>query len=226
MVYRKIPGHFGVFELSGVTRMNSISIGSMEVGNEGRHAPGTAVSFIDKQVHRVVEVATVLRLGDGTPTRQLYNAILTAPRTLTVQHLDFRGFPFAAKNAVEIIAALPNLVSLTCRIEETISTIDEMPEDEYPSALLERYGNLNNSFRKLVLVNVVDEEYDYESMDDVLTGEIAIVVVQIAVLCPNLTHVDIPEEMHSVFGREIAWAMLNRPFSPYAYSLRRLLYIK
>ncbi|KAJ2102723.1 hypothetical protein GGI09_001065 [Coemansia sp. S100] len=69
-----------------------------------------------------------------------------------------------------------------------------------------------------------DEGEDDEADKDLLAREIAVVAVQIAVLCPNFKHVDLPEEMRNEFSREVALAMANGPFLPYANSLERLIF--
>ncbi|KAJ2060116.1 hypothetical protein GGI17_003974 [Coemansia sp. S146] len=53
-----------------------------------------------------------------------------------------------------------------------------------------------------------ESDDDYEAGKDVLAN-IAVVAVQIAVLCPNFRHVDLLLEMRSVFSREIALAMAS-----------------
>ncbi|KAJ2861078.1 hypothetical protein GGH94_005136, partial [Coemansia aciculifera] len=55
--------------------------------------------------------------------------------------------------------------------------------------------------------------------------EIARVAVHIAVACPSFAFVDIPLEHRKAFGREIAWAMVNRPFKPFADSISRLMFL-
>ncbi|KAJ2816238.1 hypothetical protein GGI24_005779, partial [Coemansia furcata] len=65
-------------------------------------------------------------------------------------------------------------------------------------------------------VEGVDE--DEVSNDDLARG-IAVVAVQIAIVCPKFRHVDLPEYMRDVFSREVALAMANGPFLPYADSL-------
>ncbi|KAJ2252502.1 hypothetical protein GGI13_003243 [Coemansia sp. RSA 455] len=75
---------------------------------------------------------------------------------------------------------------------------------------------------------VEDDDEDEPKVDeadkDLLAREIAVVAVQIAVLCPNFKHVDLPEEMRNDFSREVALAMANGPFLPYADSLERLIF--
>ncbi|KAJ2058634.1 hypothetical protein GGI17_004902, partial [Coemansia sp. S146] len=73
-----------------------------------------------------------------------------------------------------------------------------------------------------------DEDEDEAEADEVdkdaRAKEIAVIAVQIAVLCPNFKHVDLPEEMRNEFSREVALAMANDPFLPYASSLERLIF--
>ncbi|KAJ2097146.1 hypothetical protein GGI09_003990 [Coemansia sp. S100] len=76
-----------------------------------------------------------------------------------------------------------------------------------------------------------DDEYDDESDggDDEadrggLAKEAAVVAAQIAVLCPRFRHVDLPKDLRNEFSREVALAMVNASFLPYADSLERLIY--
>ncbi|KAJ2864678.1 hypothetical protein GGH94_002768 [Coemansia aciculifera] len=73
-----------------------------------------------------------------------------------------------------------------------------------------------------------DEDEDKDELGEVdkyaRAKEIAVIAVQIAVLCPNFKHVDLPEEMRNEFSREVALAMANGPFLPYASSLERLIF--
>ncbi|KAJ2750497.1 hypothetical protein GGI19_005075 [Coemansia pectinata] len=47
--------------------------------------------------------------------------------------------------------------------------------------------------------------------------------IQIAVVCPNLAHVDIPLELHKGFRGKVTWSSKNGPFKPYGNALRRLI---
>ncbi|KAJ1892756.1 hypothetical protein LPJ71_007363, partial [Coemansia sp. S17] len=67
---------------------------------------------------------------------------------------------------------------------------------------------------------VLREPYSAQSA----AKNIAIVAMQIAILCPNFLYVDIAPELRSVFGREIAWAGFNRTFEPYTDILQSLIY--
>ncbi|KAJ2062813.1 hypothetical protein GGI17_002201 [Coemansia sp. S146] len=74
--------------------------------------------------------------------------------------------------------------------------------------------------------DVDDDESDGEDVKfdrDSLAKEIAVVAAQIAVLCPNFRHV-LTRDMRDEFSREIALAMANDSFLPYANSLERLIF--
>ncbi|KAJ2364226.1 hypothetical protein H4S02_010933, partial [Coemansia sp. RSA 2611] len=54
--------------------------------------------------------------------------------------------------------------------------------------------------------------------------KVAIVAMQLAVLCPKFAYVDPPPKLRNAFSREVAWASCNYSFEPYASSIRRLIY--
>ncbi|KAJ1925745.1 hypothetical protein GGI09_000364 [Coemansia sp. S100] len=220
-------GRFGVFERSGVTQMNWIAIGSTRDNDEALKT-GLANDSIERQIHRMAEVTTALCLRGDTADDLVYGVILSAPSTTFIQHIEFCSQPLYTSHLLEIISALPSLASLACQIDEPEANIDAISESKLPNALLVKYRHLSNSFKRLVIFDDADEdesdyEYEYKDKDD-LARKIAVVAVKIAVLCPNFRHVDLPKAMRNAFSREVAWAMVNRPFLPYANSLRRLLY--
>ncbi|KAJ2832107.1 hypothetical protein FBU31_002142 [Coemansia sp. 'formosensis'] len=224
MVIGNTLRRFGVLERSGVTRMNSITIKN---AFDRYDAFGAELDddSIERQVHRMVEVATRFTLEDDTDDGHLLRALRTAPRTAIVQHLKIRDPTLDDRDIIEIISTLPSLVSLTCTILLPMPNIEAIPASEHPSSLLAEYHHLSGSFIKLALYKNEGDDENGNVVDlDGLAKEIAHIAVQIAVLCPNFRHVDNLKGMHKVFSREIAKAMTHQPYLPYADSLRRLIF--
>ncbi|KAJ2828428.1 hypothetical protein FBU31_002922 [Coemansia sp. 'formosensis'] len=224
MVIRNTLRRFGVLERSGVTRMDSITI-KYEFARYDALVVGLDDDSIERQVHRMVEVATRFTLEDDTGDGHVFRALFTAPRTATVQHLKIRDPTLDDRDIIEIISALPSLVSLTCTVLLPMPNIEAIPAREHPSSLLAEYHHLSGSFIKLALYKNEGDDENGNVVDlDGLAKEIAHIVVQLAVLCPNFRHVDNLKGMHKAFSREIAKAMTHQPYLPYADSLRRLIF--
>ncbi|KAJ2820089.1 hypothetical protein GGI24_004590, partial [Coemansia furcata] len=64
---------------------------------------------------------------------------------------------------------------------------------------------------------------DIVDNENISAKKAAAVAMQLAVICPNFAFVDAPRDIRKVIRREIAWAMVNQPFKPYADALRRLI---
>ncbi|KAJ2027959.1 hypothetical protein H4S03_008030 [Coemansia sp. S3946] len=115
-------------------------------------------------------------------------------------------------------------------IDEPEANIDAISESKLPNALLVKHHHLSNNFKRLVIFDESDDDaddaddadedesdYDYMYRDkDALAKEIAVVAVQIAVLCPNFRHVDLPKDMRNAYSREVAWAMAASNISRFA----------
>ncbi|KAJ2095850.1 hypothetical protein GGI16_005064, partial [Coemansia sp. S142-1] len=209
-VSKNIFGRFGILERRGFTRMRSIAIGPE--GNEAENQEvvvGPANDFIGRQARRMAEVATTLSLGYYSNDAQLYNSILRTRRTAVIRHLELRVFLLDTAHVIDMVTRLPNLVSLELGIKGSVPNIEAIPASGHPSILLaNHYQCLNTNFRKLV---VIDDGVN----NDKRAREIAVVAVQITVLCPNFRHVDLARDMRNTFSREIAWATVNPPFLPY-----------
>ncbi|KAJ2450549.1 hypothetical protein GGF42_004461, partial [Coemansia sp. RSA 2424] len=117
MSYRALTGNIlgrhDVLSRSGVTRMSSVRIFSPE-NSRGRAERWLEGGWIASQMHHIAEVATklfVVAMSDF----DILNAICAAPRTAILQHLECDSWPFDLEKIIEIVSALPSLVSLTCK---------------------------------------------------------------------------------------------------------------
>ncbi|KAJ1925593.1 hypothetical protein GGI09_001765 [Coemansia sp. S100] len=205
-------GGYAILERQGVTRMNSIYIDLFTHVDKAYLATLTD-SPIVQQVHHMLEVTLALHLTNDTTDLQLYKAIKTAPSTAILQNLHFGDLLFDSINIIEIISALPSLVSLSCRVKGSVSAIEAIPASELPSRLYANFFSPSIQFRKLRAICSAKMSAE----------RIAIVVMQIAVVCPCFVHIDLPLGLRKAFSREVAWATYNEPFKPYAKSLRRLI---
>ncbi|KAJ2252905.1 hypothetical protein GGI13_003008 [Coemansia sp. RSA 455] len=203
---------YAILERQGVTKMNSIYIELFTQVDKAYLATQTDLLIV-QQVHLMLEVTLALHLTNDTTDLQLYEAIKTAPSTVILQNLHFGDLLFDSINIIEIVSALPSLVSLSCRIKGSVSTIEAIPASELPSRLYAKFFSPSIQFRKLRAMCSAK-----------LSAErIAIVVMQIAVVCPCFVHIDLPLGLRKAFSREVAWAIYNGPFKPYAESIRRLI---
>ncbi|KAJ2681374.1 hypothetical protein IWW39_006355, partial [Coemansia spiralis] len=213
IVSRNILGSFDVFKRSGVTRMSVIELEAVtDVDN--MLVAGRGNTIIKRQMDCMLQAVTQLRLVNDTSDMQLLKAIKTAPHSAVLEHLTFHNLPLDTDNIIEIISALPSLVSLNCELKRSARSVKALPANRQPSVLHERHYPLSSNFRELA--TITDE-------GDASTKQIAVVAMQLAVLCPKFTFVDMSPGVRKVFRREIAWAMVKQPFKPYADSLRRLV---
>ncbi|KAJ2862850.1 hypothetical protein GGH94_004005 [Coemansia aciculifera] len=126
VIKRNVLGKFGILGRSGVRQMNTVIVGL---------PPASAKTFSPTRV--------------DTTDLQVYNAVRTAPGTATLQHLEITTANFDAKQIIEIVSALPNLVNLTCRTLGIGADLTSIPEDELPGTIHAIHYPLSTKFRRL-----------------------------------------------------------------------------
>ncbi|KAJ2823622.1 hypothetical protein GGI24_003638, partial [Coemansia furcata] len=212
-IARNVLGRFNVLKRNGVSQMARICIGDVtEMDTE--FLAGRVGVPIEQQVHRILEVATLLKYTGDTTGNQIFNSVAAAPITAVLQHLHTSDCMWSVDDFIKMVAALPSLVSLTCEIREFGPDIEVIPANDRPSILRTRYYPLSGNFKMLRVLNVTDDS----------VSMVANVAKIISILCPSFAQVDLPLKLRNEFSREIAWAMVSDPFEPYANSLRRLVY--
>ncbi|KAJ2050248.1 hypothetical protein GGI08_005540 [Coemansia sp. S2] len=212
-IARNVLGRFSVLKRSGVTRMAQICIGDV-TEMDAEFLAGRAGVPVEQQVHRILEVATLLNYTGDTTSAQTFSSIKTAPTTAIIQHLRISKRQCFVTDFIKMIVALPSLVSFTCDIHSFGPDIEEIPANDRPSILRAKYYPLSSNFRVLRVPNIADHS----------VSMVADAAKIIAILCPNFAQVDLPLKLRNEFSREVAWAMVSDPFEPYANSLRRLVY--
>ncbi|KAJ2243855.1 hypothetical protein GGI13_006447 [Coemansia sp. RSA 455] len=207
-------GRFNVLKRSGVTKMSRISTGYVtELDKSFLVANPDAP--IARQVRHMLDVATRLKYATDTTGYTIFHAICAAPNTAILQHLEFAQLWLSADDIIKLLVALPSLVSLSCGIHKLQAVLEAIPSKERPSRLCAQYYPLSTNFRMLRVAHL---------SDTITTEDIAYAAMLIAILCPNFVQVDLPLKQRRDFGREIAWAMVNSTFKPYADSISRLIY--
>ncbi|KAJ2436831.1 hypothetical protein GGF42_008834, partial [Coemansia sp. RSA 2424] len=206
-------GRFSILKRSGVTLMNWVRIGAC-ASTDKEYIAGREDLPIRRQVRRILLTATGVAIDSDMPGFLIFNAICEAPNTAIIRHLEFGGARCAADDIIKLLVALPSLVSLCCSVSKLEPEFEAIPANERPSRLCAKYHPLSSNFRVLQVRSYSD-----------LSGElVAYTAMLIAVLCPNFVQVDLPLELRKAFGREIAWALVNDTFKPYADSINRLIY--
>ncbi|KAJ2253058.1 hypothetical protein GGI13_002915 [Coemansia sp. RSA 455] len=207
-------GRFNVLKRSGVTKMSRISTGYVTELDKSFLVANTDAP-IARQVRHMVELATRLKYATDTTGYTIFHSICAAPNTAILQHLEFAQLSCAVDDIIKLLVALPSLVSLSCSIRELQAVLEAIPSKERPSRLCAQYYPLSTNFRMLRVAYL---------SDTITTEAIAYAAMLIAILCPNFVQVNLPLKQRRDFGREIAWAMVNSTFKPYADSISRLIY--
>ncbi|KAJ2048564.1 hypothetical protein H4S04_003757 [Coemansia sp. S16] len=200
-------GRSGVLHRSGVSRMNTVTIGVLS-DSISSYLPN---DVIGPQVRRILEMTTTLKLNKDTTNSQVYNAICTASGTATLQHLELASRSFDFDHIIKIVSALPSLLSLTCWVFEIGSQLESIPQDELPSTLHARHYPLSSSLKLLRLSKAEQTSADL----------IGLVTILMAIMCPSLSHV-VPLYPFDC-GKVITSAMAKPSYQPYIESLRRLI---
>ncbi|KAJ2459760.1 hypothetical protein GGF42_001273 [Coemansia sp. RSA 2424] len=210
---KNVLGRHEVLSRSGVTRMNSVRIYST---NEPRGMIGDWVDngVIECQVRRITEVATALFFTKETWKEHMFKAICSAPATAILRHFDCRYKTFKANHIIEVISALPSLISLTCATDDIGRDLERIPVKKLLSTLRERHYPLSSAFRKLIVFSVSTRDPGME---------LARIAMIIATICPNLASVYTPIERRVKFRRAIATAIKKGPFRPFRSSFRHLI---
>ncbi|KAJ2024808.1 hypothetical protein IWW57_003598, partial [Coemansia sp. S610] len=210
---RDILARFNVFKRCDSIQMSSIHLGPASVEDNAFIAQ-RATESIGKQMHLILGATTSLILSDNTSGLALTKAIYAVPSTSALRSLVYTNLVFDLTHIIHIIAALPSLASFTCEVRGLSSNIGDIPANERPEALRSAYYPLSKPFGELHV------PYTAASSAD----KVAIVAMQLAVLCPKFAYVDPPPKLRNAFSREVAWASCNYSFEPYASSIRRLIY--
>ncbi|KAJ2107577.1 hypothetical protein GGI16_001475 [Coemansia sp. S142-1] len=212
VISRNALGKSGILGRNGVRQMNSVVIGVPT--DSAKTFPHNRVGdAIRQQVHRLLEVTTTLKLRKDMTDFHVVSAICTAPGTAIIQNLEFTSLSFDLDRVIEIVSALPSLVSLTCQVHGTGTRLKSIPEDKLPSTLHAKHYPLSSKFRKLRLTK-------HASLPAI---ELVLVAMLIATLCPNLSHVKLRPYCRTAFCNAVNEAMAKTSFQPYVDSLQRLL---
>ncbi|KAJ2822862.1 hypothetical protein FBU31_004464 [Coemansia sp. 'formosensis'] len=209
-----VLGRFGVFKRSGITRMNQVRTDVVTMADK-EFIAANADSTIETQVHSILKVSSSLVIMGDTDECHMYLAIYAAPNMTLLQHLEFATLVLDASHIFQVIAALPNLVSLTCKVSGCGPDIEAIPENVRPKNLFAKYYPLSNRFRNLHITDVANA-----SAED--TAHLAMLL---AVVCPSFSAANVSPDLRRDFSREIAWCMLNAAYQPFANSLRGLIYL-
>ncbi|KAJ2870411.1 hypothetical protein GGH93_005598 [Coemansia aciculifera] len=213
VIARNVLGRFNVLKCRGVTRMARICIGDV-IEVDTKFLAGRAGVPIEQQVHRILEVATLLKYTGDTTSTQTFASIKAAPTMAILQHLYISERWCSVIDFIKVIVALPSLVDFTCDIHAFGPDIEAIPANDRPSILRTKHYPLSSNFKVLRVSNIADAS----------VGIVADAAKIISILCPNFAHVDLPLKLRNEFSREIAWGMVSDPFEPYADSLCRLVY--
>ncbi|KAJ2819449.1 hypothetical protein FBU31_005531 [Coemansia sp. 'formosensis'] len=209
---RNVLGRSGILNRSSISRLNSVTIGLAP-------DPSRVLAFnvprgvIGKQVHRLLEMTTTLKLMNDPTGGQVHKALRTAPDTATLQHLEFIAKPLDVSQIIKIISALSSLVSLACQTLGIGTRLESIPPHELPSTLHAKHYPLSNKFRKLQL----------SMATSVSVKPMTLVAILIAIVCPNLSHVELQPQYRTVFWHAVTSAMARPDYKPYADTLRRLI---
>ncbi|KAJ2831288.1 hypothetical protein FBU31_002305, partial [Coemansia sp. 'formosensis'] len=143
-----IFGDLGILEREGVKQMKQIRFGDV-TKRDKIIVEGNGRERIARQLHRILNVATSLRLGDDGINNDVYLSIVSTPSVTSISHLDIRESTYHHDNVISIIRALPNLVSFTVAIAH-ISEHGPVPDRiKMASDLHEMYYPLGSNFRIL-----------------------------------------------------------------------------
>ncbi|KAJ2086460.1 hypothetical protein GGI09_006687 [Coemansia sp. S100] len=211
---RNILTRFNILKRSGVSRMDSVSIGAI-YNEDIAFMAERADILTNQQVHQILETATKFSVTNEISDGDISRAILVAPNTSILQHLEFGSrVEVLCYGVIGFIAALPSLVSLTCSLTDRRLADKVAPQSKYPRSLLSTRYPLSVNFRFLRVHHTTNAS----------ASTIAKISMLVAIACPNFSHVDVAPELRNAFSREIAWGTYNRPFEPYADSICHLIY--
>ncbi|KAJ2629658.1 hypothetical protein GGF44_004225, partial [Coemansia sp. RSA 1694] len=213
VIAKNILGRFDVLKRSSATTMNEVCIGKPSEADNAFMASNLDMS-IEQQVHDILRVVTTLKLDVDTSGLHMLRAINAAPNSAILKHLVLANIKCTVDDIIQFIAALPSLASLSCEIQVSASMVDSIPASEHPSILYAKHYPLSSKFKRLSVPWDVDTSGE----------ETAVVAVQLAVICPSFSYVDLSPKLRNAFNREVGWAALNEPFGAYADSLIRLVH--
>ncbi|KAJ2790502.1 hypothetical protein GGI18_001757 [Coemansia linderi] len=232
---KNVLGRFNVLDRSGVVRMSLIEIYPPD-RIDHLHLTDRSGALAVRQIRSILETTAMLTIESKLAVGYLLRALETSVKTAVLRELKVIFNQLGADEVLSIISAIPSLVTLSSEIYEPVSNAKSIQASEHLSALREKYPLGNSNFRQLNVLEGKDDLADSESNDigddnggvkykvAKFVKKVAVVAVQIAALCPTFSHVVFPREMRGEFSREVALAMTNGPFMPYANTLSRLIY--
>ncbi|KAJ2862849.1 hypothetical protein GGH94_004004 [Coemansia aciculifera] len=204
---------FYIFKHSSIMRMNKIRIGAVTDLDRTFVVENVGVR-IEQQMYSVLEASTMLKLDGDTTNFRMFIAICTASSTAILQHLELANFKCTTDDIIQLVAALPSLVSPTCEVRGTVASIAAIPTSENPASLQAKYNPLSSNFKKLSV------SWDADSVAE----NIAHAAIPLAIVCPAFVYVDISPNLRYAFSHEVSWATFRHLYKSYADSLLRLTY--
>ncbi|KAJ2730736.1 hypothetical protein IW152_005035 [Coemansia sp. BCRC 34962] len=217
-IHSKILSRFNVLGRSGVTRMNAIHIDMLSDWLMDRRILSRMYTVDDTsmadQFPSILETAITLTLGSDTKQYHAFKALCMAPPTAILQHLTISAPVFTTLQIIQIVQALPTLISFACDLSKKVSgSTEAMPDHELPGALREKYYPLSHNFARL----------SASRGGCTSTNKMAIAAMQIAIICPSFTFVDIIPGLRKDLKHKIRLAMAKDRFKPYADLMRHLV---
>ncbi|KAJ2027249.1 hypothetical protein IWW57_002689 [Coemansia sp. S610] len=234
-------GRCNVFNCSGATWMSLIDVGPLDPSDEDR-VVGQSDAQVMQKFRSILEATMTFSLNGAVAAKYLLRALEPTASAAVLHELRLYERPLCASKALSIISAILSLVTLSGAIYQPVSNVKSIRAREHLRALRRKYPIDNSNFRRLNVLKGENDLADSAGDDfdichnasagnawlhykmDKFTRKIAVVAVKIAALCPNFSHVVLPKEIRGEFSREVALAMTNGPFMPYANRLSRLIY--
>ncbi|KAJ2104827.1 hypothetical protein IW146_008499 [Coemansia sp. RSA 922] len=215
---RNVLSRYGVLGRYGVSRMNSVHIAMHADWYMDKYILNHIFlqddETIERQLPAILEMTTTLVVSSDTKYFHMFNVLSAAPSFTVLQHLTVAKPVYTTMQIIQIVAAIPTLVSFACDLSKKVSgSTEAMPEEELPGALIEKYYPLSKNFKTLRA----------SRGGSVSTNKMAIAAMQIALICPSFEFVDILPGLRKDLKYKITYAMVKDRFKPYTEGFSRLL---
>ncbi|KAJ1997034.1 hypothetical protein GGI06_006606 [Coemansia sp. S85] len=145
--------------------MSLIDVGSVGPFEVNRSVGQSRTPVVQK-FRSILEATTTFSLKGAVAAKYLLQALESTASAAVLHELRLYERPLCASKALSIISAIPSLVTLTSKINESVSDTKAIPPDEHLNALHVKYPCANISFRRLDALSDDSDDEDENGWSD------------------------------------------------------------
>ncbi|KAJ1799760.1 hypothetical protein LPJ59_001606 [Coemansia sp. RSA 2399] len=190
----------------------------ISVDNHMYHTAQVASDLLTSTVFGMITPTTRSLALEGNQIlhQHIVNAIPASIYAENIQVLSFGRTHLNADKMFEIIRLLPRMTHFTCNPLNRDSKLDVQVNKPFPDWAYEKYYPLSTRLKCWVVVDTSIISIKF----------LVSLAIALAILCPNLSLVNIPNKCMDEYQREMNRVLGRRIYAKYAEDIKRLLYFE